>query len=241
LFSSRKIKNKKDLDNLEEVINENKIISENINQSEEKLKSLLSISDLLDSIKEILKDVEEASNSPFVLDQKHFLNKQNVSYYKKEINFPYKLSTKKDKPMSPMDLGNRTCYVMDNNYSIISKIDIKIVDNLIKGELENVFASYKNRKNKTKIIKTFNKIINQYEVSSKEDYVNKRNMIIEYIDLCRSSSPLVYTSVKDTQKLHRKIRFAEKVYNPLGSDILKNVNYKYFKDYSEEKKVIILM
>jgi len=197
--------------------------------------NLEDIQSIINKVQAILTDIKSLEHSPFIIDQKIFLDPRNVSSFRREVNNKYKLN-RFEEVMNPWDTKGRTSYELDSNFSLTTGIDLKLMDGLMKKDFDKVFNSYKNRINYKKIIKSFNKIINLYDITSIEDYVKKRVLISEYLDTSRMSSPLIYTSSRDTKKFHNSIRntLIEGEEFPM-SDVYRDVEFSYFKDYSITK------
>jgi hypothetical protein len=199
--------------------------------------------DIASFVKSLLKrDLGVNSNKPVVITQDISLSKQNsLDFYREFVDaYKYKFPVH---PMSPFDQGGRSTYQLELKFDLSRFIDIKMVDLFVKGESDLIFRSLRNSLNYKKIVKSFNRLMNQYEVNSVKDYIEKRASIIEYLEVCRSSEPLVYTSMRDTTKIHKNIRFAETEKNEVGTDMFSDVSFQYFSNniiMHESNPIIII-
>jgi len=162
-----------------------------------------------------------------VITETIVLERKNDSDFRREFVLPFTYDNSSS-PFNVYDSKNRTIKEYNHKFAFAEDLDIKITDLLVYKRFNLVFESLSNTLKKEKIIRQFNRLMNQFEVRNSDDYNSKRNMIFDFLELKRNVSPLVYTSVTNTNKLEEKVRYASVNSNTQMIDIFQDVRFQFF-------------
>jgi hypothetical protein len=187
-----------------------------------------SLKEIEDFILDFLKKEKKTSPvSPVVITSDIALERKNDSDFRREFSIPF-VYDNTSTPFNVYDSKGRTTKEYTHRLGFAEDLDIKIVDLLVQKRMNLVFQSFSNSMKKEKIIKQFNKVMNQFEVKNADDYDKKRNLIYDFLELKRNVAPLVYTSVTNTSRLEEKVRFVSVESNLQMTDIFKDVRFQFF-------------